>query len=94
MPSHDYKCKDCDTTEERVVKLIDFDEPQLCDECGAVLERQFPRRGATHGDEAAWFRTTTEFLKDGEEGTIHRHPVENRTEYNRLLKEKGLVPVG
>lgn len=94
MPAYDFKCNKCDTTDERVIPLKDFDEPQFCGECKSVLERQFPMVGATHGDEAPWLNSTTEFLKDGEEGSIHRHPVESRTEYNKLLKEKGLEPAG
>ena len=94
MPRHDYKCKKCDTTEEKFVPLQDFDETQLCEVCGKDLERLFPMDGATHGDEAAWLRTATEFLKDGEPHTIHKNPISSRKEYKQLLKEKGLEPVG
>ena len=94
MPRHDYKCIDCGTTEERFVPLKDFPQSQFCDKCKAELERQFPKMGATHGDEAPWLNSTTEFLKEGEEKAIHKHPVSSRTEYNKLLKEKGLEPAG
>lgn len=90
---YDFKCGNCDSTVERSVRLKDFDVPQYCD-CGTEMERQFPMQGATHGEEAAWLRTTTEFLKDGEDETIHRHPVSTRGEYKKLLKDKGLEPVG
>ena len=93
MPLYDFKCGNCDKIEEKAVPLKDFDKPQYCD-CGTQLDRQFPMNGATHGDEAPWLATTTEFLKDGEEETIYNNPVSSRTEYNRLLKDKGLEPRG
>lgn len=92
-PVHDYECKECDKTEEKFVPLADLDLPQRCKH-GHVQRRLFPKNGATHCDEVAWIRSTTEFLKDGEPETIHRNPVTTRTEYNKLLKEKGLHPVG
>lgn len=94
MPTHDYTCHSCNETKERWVPLKYFDDVQPCDKCGKKLERLFPMTGATHGDEAPWLRTATEFLKDGEPETIHNNPIASRTEYNRLLKEKGLEPVG
>lgn len=94
MPTYDFECKKCDTVEEKVIPLKDYDELQSCDKCKSKLERLFPMVGSTHGDEAPWLNSTTEFLKDGEPGVIHRHPVASRTEYNQLLKQKGLEPAG
>lgn len=94
IPTYDFKCAKCDTTKEEVVPLADYDKVQSCDVCGEDLERLFPMVGATHGDEAAWLSDTTEFLKDGDPGMIHRHPVSSRTEYTKLLREKGLEPAG
>jgi len=94
MPTHDYECPKCVKTVERFVPLAKFEEPQKCDTCGGVLERQFPRVGATHGDEAPWLRSTTEFLKDGDPAIVHNSPVSSRKEYNKLLREKGLEPAG
>lgn len=94
MPRHDYYCKKCKVTDERFVNLVDLDMVQYCEKCGEKVDRQFPKIGVTHSDEAPWLSTTTEFLKDGEAETIHRNPVRTRTEYNKLLKEKGLIPVG
>lgn len=94
MPRYDFKCHKCDSVEEKFVPLKDYEEIQICEKCGEDLERLFPLVGATHGDEAAWLRTTTEFLKDGDERTIYKNPVASRAEYKRLLKEKGLEPAG
>lgn len=91
---HDYKCVKCDITEEKFVPLKDYDSPQYCDECNTKLERLFPMVGATHGDEAPWLSSTTEFLKDGDPNVVYNHPVASRGEYNKLMKEKGLEPVG
>lgn len=79
---------------ERFVPLKDLNLPQLCEFCEEPLERQFPKIGATHRDEAVWIPSTTEFLKDGEDETVHHYPVTTRGEYNKLMKEKGLHPVG
>lgn len=93
MPTHDYECKQCNKIEEKFIFIRDLDLPQLCKH-GHKQDRLFPKIGATRRDEAPWLRTTTEFLKDGDEETIYKNPVQSRTEYNKLLKEKGLVPVG
>lgn len=93
MPNHDYTCGNCGNEEERFVPLNNLDEMQFCS-CGTELKREFPMNGATFGDEAPWLASTTEFLKEGDPDKIYREPVSSRKEYNMLLKEKGLTPVG
>lgn len=94
MPRHDYSCAKCKKTEERYVALMHLGLSQNCENCGQKLERLFPKMGATHSDEVAWVRDTTEFVKDGEPETVYNDPVTTRTELKKLLKEKGLHPVG
>lgn len=93
MPRHDYTCVNCGNKEERFVPLDKLEEMQFCS-CGMELRREFPIIGATHGDETSWIESTTEFIKDGEPETLRYDPVKSRTELKKLLKEKGLEPVG
>lgn len=69
-------------------------EKVFCHKCDIEMERLFPMQGSTHGDEAPWLESTTAFLKEDNDKVIRRDPVRSRTEYKKLLKEKGLVPVG
>ena len=92
MPNYDFKCNHCNKTTERYVSLKDFDLPQYC-KCSRTMKRLISKK-AIQTDGAKWLRDTTEFLKDGEEEVVYNDPVTSRKEYNRLLKEKGLIPVG
>lgn len=40
MPNYSYVCVNCDTDEDRIVKIEDRDE-QRCDRCGYRLNRIF-----------------------------------------------------
>lgn len=93
MPNYDFKCEPCNRVRERYVPLKHFDLPQHCPQCQGQMKR-LVSSGGIQVDGAPWLRSTTEFLKDGEEETIYNNPVTSRKEYNRLLKDKGLEPVG
>lgn len=46
MPVWAWKCKKCNTEEDRVVALRLRDEPYKCEQCGGATERLFSREGA------------------------------------------------
>ena len=40
MPTYEYQCPRCGQTEERILKLAQLDDPQLCLECHGHMERK------------------------------------------------------
>jgi putative FmdB family regulatory protein len=45
MPIYSYKCKKCELTVERFVKMEDRDTAQKCDACGGSLSRGLDKPG-------------------------------------------------
>lgn len=97
MPAYDYKCPECGNIEEKILSINQLDIQWFACEWHTIpvkMNRIISSSGATHGDEAPWIESTTEFIKDGEPETLRYDPVKSRTEFKKLLKEKGLEPVG
>lgn len=85
MPTYDYRCPNCQAIIEVFLPLADLNEPQKCS-CDGTMKRTISGgHGGTHGDEAAWLRTMTLPLCRPKD-----EPITSRTQYNRIMKEKGL----
>lgn len=42
MPLFEFKCNKCDSTVEKIISCSDIDTPQICGNCGNMLEKLFP----------------------------------------------------
>lgn len=43
MPIYEYFCPQCQVKKEKLLKVVQLDETQMCDDCEAVLERQLSK---------------------------------------------------
>ena len=43
MPIYSFRCKDCRVNSEKLIPMRDRDLPQVCEDCGGVLERQIDK---------------------------------------------------
>ena len=84
MPIYEFQCLQCEERKEKYRRIVDIDMLTFCD-CGSSMKRLVSSLGATHGDKASWVESTSEMLGQ---------KVTTRTEYNKVLKEKNIVPVG
>lgn len=88
MPLYDYQCQDCGKEFECFYSLSDADKTPEC-ECGSKNVNKIIKLGygGFHGEYPIWLDDTTRgcLQKPGEK------PVETRTEFNRYLKESGII---
>jgi putative FmdB family regulatory protein len=87
MPMYEYMCTDCGNRFDKFLPLARYDEDVICCDCLVTAKKVMTAN--FHCDEEAWIHTTSEALT-GENDA----PITNRTEYNKRIKDNGLVAVG
>lgn len=90
MPTYEYGCQTCGNNFEVIRKISDMRRQEHCPVCAELAPIKVSR-GFTHGDEAAWLndeQTRGALLDDS---SINRNESFTRTEYKKVLKEKGIV---
>jgi putative FmdB family regulatory protein len=90
MPTYEYRCQTCGLLHEKVSKIKDMTRQDECPRCHDMAPI-IVSKGVTLSDEAAWlndYRVRGALQDDTE---IRRNPEWNRTEYKKVLKEKGIV---
>lgn len=98
MPVYEYRCRKCGEV-EGFVRTVENrpGEKVPCMICAGVMWRVISQI-AVQSDSARcsskWVESTTEFIKDGEEETLHFNPVKSRTEMLEICEKKGLIPAG
>ena len=99
MPLYEYVCHDCKKTRAFVTTVEnrpDVNRKYPC-ACGGKMGRNcrsFSVKGDAAKGQASWIADTTEFIKDGDEETLHFNPVKSRAEMEQICKDKGLIPCG
>ena len=86
MPLYDYFCKTCGHTSERFYKITEFPESVKC-ECGGEAKKVCNCQVLR--DEPSWLGSACDVLLDS-----HTKPIETRTQFNRYLKDNGIVQRG
>lgn len=54
MPSYQYRCKQCEKQFDRVLPMSQYNRPQDCGLCGAVMEKIITAPPAVRGDYASY----------------------------------------
>ncbi len=87
MPLYEYQCQNCKNTFETFFSLKKFDVTPCCPDCGGDGDKKFTAQ--IQRDEPIWLDDSVrDALQDRE--SDHQH-IGTRTEYNRYLKENGIV---
>lgn len=86
MPLYEYQCRNCGAIFEMFFPLKEWDVKPSCLQCGGpgkkIISAQIQR------DEPTWLNNEVrECLQDAE----CEKPIETRTEYNRYLKDNGII---
>jgi putative FmdB family regulatory protein len=92
MPLYDYLCQDCENTFDKLIPLRKFKDPQSCPECGGKSKKVLTLgHGGIQDDSPCWLdESIIRQLQDTDDPRTKR--IETRTEYNKLLKDTGMVP--
>jgi putative FmdB family regulatory protein len=87
MPLYEYECQECGNEFEMFFPLQEWDVEPLCPDCGGQGKKLITAK--IQRDEPVWLDDSVrDALQDREES--HR-PIENRTDYNRYLKDNGII---
>jgi len=85
MPLYEYECKVCGQIFEKAYKLDDADKTPACPYCGPSVVKILSAKILR--DEPTWLNDEVRgVLQD----TEAEKPIENRTDYNRYLKDNGI----
>ena len=91
MPTYVYLCSKCNKKKEAVYRMKDKPQTIPCD-CGEAMI-SVPCCSAIQGDEPVWLNNDVRMAIQGEK-EMRTHPITSRTEYNKALKDKGLIAAG
>jgi len=87
MPMYEYMCTNCGNRFDKHLPLARYDEKVPCCDCLTIASKVF-KANFRCGEEAWIHSTNIALTEDGEA------PVTNRKEYEKRLKDNGLVAVG
>lgn len=89
MPLYLYKCEHCENTFEKVLPLKEYKEKPDCPECG-WQSKKIMALGGIQDDNPVWIdRDLIKQLQDIDNPNIR--PISSRTDYNKYLRDNGLV---
>lgn len=93
MPTYEYKCDVCEYDFEINCKISEYKREVNCPMCRDRARVQVSI-GATFGDEAAWINEpeVRGSIQSPEE--VLKNPVLTRSEYKKVLSDKGIVERG
>ena len=86
MPLYEYRCEECNTVSEEYRPFNQYSENIPCKRCGKMAIKILSAANIQN-DHPSW-------LDDSVRNQITDEfdpPIENRTQLNRVLKEKGIV---
>ena len=89
MPLYDYECSKCSTKFDKLLSLSEYKTPQSCPDCGGEGIKLMTL-GGIQDEHPVWLDNSVRSqLYDTDSPNI---PIETRTEYNRYLKDNGIIP--
>ncbi len=91
MPLYDYICNNCNKDFELALPLSDYNKEQTCPDCkGTARKIIVIGHGGIQGDHPAWLNhDVISQLQDTDNPNTRL--IESRPEYNRYLKENGII---
>lgn len=92
MPTYEYLC-DCGNRFEVIRKMKDMRREEYCPLCND-LGLLMVSKGYTHGDEAAWLNEEQVRGTLLDDSQYKRNETFTRSEYKKVMKEKGVVERG
>ncbi len=93
MPLYDYECELCGEIQERFFKQEHFPPMVPCKECPGMAKKIISFQGGLKGEYPNWIDDSVRWALQTE--TERRNnPIKSRSDWERTLKEKDLVPVG
>lgn len=87
MPVYDHYCTVCDTITEIVCKIADRKAFIVCPDCGGMAERIVSSQILRN--EPTWLGSAVDNLHDEAKAEVR-----DRSDYNRYLKQHGIVERG
>jgi len=89
MPLYEYQCQNCRNEFEKAVPLKEYKTIPLCPLCGCGECQKILRLGGIQDDHPVWLnQSVRNQLQDTDSPHI---PIESRTQFNRHLKENGII---
>ena len=89
MTVYSYQCNNCTQEFDAVLPLVEYDKPQECPFCGGTTTKLM-KLGGIRDDHPVWLdQTVRNQLQDTDSPHV---PIETRIDYNRYLKDNGIVP--
>ena len=86
---YDYKCNCCQKKFEVILPLAEYKQAQNCPECGSIAQKQMTL-GGIQDDSPVWLnQSVRNQLQDTD---VPHIPIETRTQYERHLKDNGIIP--
>ncbi len=88
MPLYTYKCKTCKNEFDKLLRLSEYKTPQSCPKCSGQSQKIL-EVGGIQDEFPAWLDNSVRSqLQDLDSPHV---PIRTRTEYNRYLKDNGIV---
>ena len=93
MPTYEYRCAHCGNEFDLVRKMGNHNQFEHCPECDFEAKLTVSR-STVFGEEAAWLNEPTVRGALQDDSEIRKQPTMHRSEYKKLLKDKGIVERG
>lgn len=90
MPEYDFKCEDCGTIFTELHKIKEAPDEMRCGFCKGNAPRIISFQGGLKTDHPNWLDDSVRGALQGEE----EKPIETRGEYNKYLRDNGIVARG
>jgi len=91
MPIYSFFCDKCDMEIEEIYKISDRPDDTVCPVCNGRAKRVLmPGRGGIRLDsKVSWLPSAVKVLQPN-----YERPIETRSEYDKYLKDRNIIPVG
>lgn len=91
MPIYSYECENCGRIFDLALKIEDMVQETACEECNGSAKKIITLgHGGIQDDSPVWLdQSIRNQLQDTDSPHI---PIETRSQYNRYLKDNGIVP--
>jgi len=92
MPLYTYECEECGNIFDMHLRLSEIESQPACEECGGFAKRIITLgHGGIQDDHPVWLdESIRRQLQDTDDPK--EKPIETRSEYNRFLKDTGIIP--
>jgi len=92
MPIYDYECRDCGQEQERIFNIEEKPSEIGCPICRGTAHPIISFNGGVKTEHPTWLDESVRWAIQTEPER-HVNPVQTRSQYERVLREKNFVPV-